>query len=602
MKHLLLLTSLLIAYNTVHGITHVVTNTNDSGPGSLRQAIIDLNADALPPFSIVFSIGTGVQTIQPITDLPFITQSNALIDGTSQPGWGINNPQIILDGSVPPSPGIATGIITLLGTTGSTIQGLVTNNANKFNQFGILITDDVPISADNNAVYGCFIGVDQTGTIAQPNRNGLRVNAFTPSSSNNNIIGGTLPGQRNIISGNANGGIQLLKNTNFTVIQNNYIGTDLTGTVAVPNNGFGIASFGSLTPLPNEQNVGTIIGGTSLNQRNIISGNPIGIVLWFNSIDTVIQGNYIGVDVSGAVALPNLFGIYCFGTDAPSNAPVDNTLFGGSAPGQANIISCNTAMGMFLQNNITNSTIQGNYIGTNPSMGNLGNGSSGIVIQGNINQPCTNNLTGGLSTGQGNIIINNGFVFSPSVGILIGGSVTSPDIINPILGNSIYNNGSSGIELFNLGNNEQAIPTINSAEINNLNQTTISVTAPATPPGTQFRIEFFYNMVNRSPITEGQRFIGFIEPVASGATVTASFLVSSPFVTSPIFISATATNLNNASGAPGDTSPFTGNFAATATMTVNPFIDLLIAKYCMIPPVTSFGFIPPVPVVPVITP
>lgn len=584
MKQLYLIFFNIFFIYSINGAIFTVTTVADTGVGSLRNAINSVNVDPDPTHVINFSIGSGVQTIQPLTQFPLITASNTLVDGTTQLGWSIGNPVIVINGSLLPVPGVATGILTLSAVSNCTIQGLVINGGNNSNQqFGILITDNVPTGANNNAVYGCFIGTDVTGTIAVPNHNGIRINAFTPDSSNNNMIGGPLIGQRNLISGNANGGLQLLKNVNNTVIQGNFIGTDKTGTVSLPNLGFGFASFGSLTPLPNEQNIGTIIGGSAPGEGNLISGNvnagnSVGIVLWFNSIDTVIQGNLIGVDVTGTVALPNDLGIFCFGTTAPSNAPVDNTLIGGPNTGEGNIISGNNFQGIFLQNNIINSIIQGNDIGTdiNGTL-NLGNGSTGILIQGGLNQPCTNNLIGGTGPGERNIIANNGNATPPDYGVIVDGDPTTPDILNPILGNSIYANNNNGIELQNGGNDLQSPPTILSAEIFvPTNSITISAVAPTTPLGANFRLEFFVNNVDRSPITEGRRFIGAIASVPAGTAVMPTFVVPIPSIIPGSWVSSTATNLNNTGNTPGDTSEFSPNieieqmiFSVVLTVTPN---------------------------------
>jgi len=78
--------------------TLLVTNTADSGTGSLRQAIIDSNAATSGANTIDFNIsGQGAQTIAPRSALPAITQS-VLIDGFSQPGYG-GTPLIELSGS-----------------------------------------------------------------------------------------------------------------------------------------------------------------------------------------------------------------------------------------------------------------------------------------------------------------------------------------------------------------------------------------------------------------------------------------------------------------------------------------------------------------------
>ena len=73
-------------------VTLVVTNPNDSGAGSLRQAILDSNASVGVPDTIAFNIpGTGVRTITPLTGFPTITDP-VIIDGTTQPGWVLGSP------------------------------------------------------------------------------------------------------------------------------------------------------------------------------------------------------------------------------------------------------------------------------------------------------------------------------------------------------------------------------------------------------------------------------------------------------------------------------------------------------------------------------
>lgn len=582
----------MFASEIIYPATQTVTNTNDSGAGSLRQAILDSNADGTPPRLINFAIGSGVQTITPLTALPTIT-ATVTLDATTQPGWAINNPVIVISGA---SLGSGSDGLFINGTDNCVIQGFVINGG--FHR-GILIADAFPVGSNNNAVYGCFLGTDQTGTVAVPNIDGMRINAFsnvTPDFSDNNIIGGTGAGQRNVISGNSNAGIELIKNVNNTIIQNNYIGTDKTGTVALPNHGFGIGIFGSETPLPVEHCVGTIIGGTNSNERNVISGNvsgdpsspSIGIVLQLNCTDTIIQGNYIGVDVTGVNPLPNDVGILMVGAytgDPTSNAPIDGTIIGGTGSGAANIISSNNEDAIVLQNDVINSTIQNNFIGTDATATlNLGNGFSGVLIDGQAGSPCTNNLIGGTGAGEGNVIVFNGFASSSdSFGVLLNGDPTTPDILNPILGNSIYDNANSGIRLMNNGNDQQMLPVILSGQlIEPASVIMVTAMAPAVPVSSDFRLEFFVNSANRNPITEGQTFIGALSPVPSGTMAIGTF--AAPFsIVSGEWISATATNLNNAGGTPGDTSEFTGNTQLQTVVIIteaSAISQAIINKYC----------------------
>ncbi len=183
-----------------YGITFPVTNTNDSGAGSLRQAILDANANAGPDV-IAFNIpGSGVHTIAPLTGLPTITDS-VVIDGYTQPGAspntdpnGFNGTLLIeLDGE---NAGPSSGLHVVAGN--STVRGLVVNRfilsgANDPEGNGIFLE-----SLGGNHIEGNFFGTDPSGTLARPNTNaGIFVR------SPNNTIGGASPGARNVFSGNA---------------------------------------------------------------------------------------------------------------------------------------------------------------------------------------------------------------------------------------------------------------------------------------------------------------------------------------------------------------------------------------------------------------
>jgi parallel beta-helix repeat protein len=169
---------------------YVVTNTADSGPGSLRQAI--LNADAASGVQTIdFAIpGSGVHTITPLSALPTIT-APVTLDGTSQPGFAVGQPVIELNGGLA---GSATrGLDIAAG--GSTVRGLVIN---RFGESGIYLE-----SGNGNTIQGNYIGTDPTGTVAEGNGTGavLSVNdAITIEESSNNTIGGTTVGARNIIT------------------------------------------------------------------------------------------------------------------------------------------------------------------------------------------------------------------------------------------------------------------------------------------------------------------------------------------------------------------------------------------------------------------
>ena len=111
-----------------------VTTTADSGPGSLRQAILDSNSDPGQTNTISFAIpGAGVQTVEPLTPLPLITGS-VVIDGTTQPGFA-GTPLIAV--SAAPAGGPAG--LTLAGS-GVTVRGLVVD------EFAFVATSDLVLA------------------------------------------------------------------------------------------------------------------------------------------------------------------------------------------------------------------------------------------------------------------------------------------------------------------------------------------------------------------------------------------------------------------------------------------------------------------------
>ncbi|MFI5333380.1 MAG: beta strand repeat-containing protein [Candidatus Babeliales bacterium] len=541
-----------------------VTNTNDSGAGSLRQAILDTNSASDTPRIINFSIGSGVKVIQPLSALPSITSSNVIIDATTQPGWSLDNPMIVLDGSLL-TPFSVDGL-TLSGVNNCVISGLVINNG--FNN-GILITD-AGIGTNLNAVIRCFIGIDYTGTIAKPNFNGITINGSTNFSNQTNTIGGLTSDLGNLISGNNNSGIVLLTNTSGTSIQNNFIGTDINGTSAVPNLNGGISITGSLIPLAAEQcSDNTILS-------NLISGNSVGgILLFSNANTTFIQTNLIGVDVSGIIALPNDAGIVTQGQVPPDPTNPFNGGISETFVQLSNVISGNNLHGIVIGANTTFSTITNNFIGTDlTGTVALGNGGHGILIQGINNAPSTRNSIGSLnvSPSGANIIAFNGTAVSPAYGILMAGDPVTPDTLNASVQNTIFNNVLSGIGLSNNSDNSQTIPTIVNALLNaNGDAITISATAPSIPSDGTFNIDLFINNVDHSPLTEGKIYVGTLFLVPAGTTLVGQFPLTST-VGSDLWVSATTSNLNNFD-APGDTSPFTSNFQmATLPNNLPPFV------------------------------
>jgi predicted outer membrane repeat protein len=246
----------------------LVTNTLDSGAGSLRQAILD--ADGTPgPDLIQFTIGTGAQTIDLASPLPAITQS-MVIDGTSQPGYS-GVPLIELNGAA-----AGPNANGLLITTGSCmVLGLVIN---RFSQSGIELLD-----GGGTVLEGNYLGTDVTGTRPLGNGTGLLI------SSSNNTIGGTAAGDGNVIAGNQGDGV-VISNGTANVLQDNFIGTDPSGTVKLGNGNNGIYLLNAS---------GNTIGGTADGVGNIIANNGNDGVLVDGGTGNAIQRNAIYGHSSG---------------------------------------------------------------------------------------------------------------------------------------------------------------------------------------------------------------------------------------------------------------------------------------------------------------
>src|ERR1041385_560419 len=290
--------------------TFAVTNSNDSGAGSLRQAILDANNNAGLD-SIVFNIsGTNVHTISLATPLPPIGDP-VVIDGTTQAGFVANNkPVIEINGM---SAGAQAGL--RLSAGGTTVRGLAINRCGTY---GIEISGP----PGTNIIQGNFIGTDPGGTATRPNSfSGIHV-----LGSSGNIIGGTNFGDKNLISANNLSGI-LLDGAINTVVLGNYIGTGIAGGGRLPNGNYGIVATSG---------AGNTIGGTAAGAGNLISGNTdSGIYLSGASVSgTIIQGNFIGTDATGTFSISNGgYGVSMVG--AVSN------IVGGTDPGAGNLISGN---------------------------------------------------------------------------------------------------------------------------------------------------------------------------------------------------------------------------------------------------------------------
>lgn len=510
----ILITSVFTASLCAVPATFIVSSLADSGAGSLRAAITASNANnpgvgpcapcngpSTPNHNIINFTVAG--TITPATTLPTITQP-VLIDGYSAPGASANtNPlnmpnnaiitvQINGPGPVfnPAAP--LNGLRLGTGSSGSTIQGLsITNFAAVTAVTGLNVFTSglgIRIDSNNNSILGCFLGADLLDASA-PNFNAVRIlgtgnfigngtnfgrnlisgqflqnGAVRDNGTNTTIQGNTVGLNRagtaalmldavrgvlcqgtsgskvigNVISGHSamNVGIRVEPNV---LIQGNFIGTDITGSVDVQPNGIGVWVYNDFfNGVPNNTTI----------TSNVISGNTYGIHIGENNFQalpataTTITGNFIGTDHTGSFAVPNkLDGIWVkFG---------QATFIGGntiSGNGRHGIRLCKSQM----------SNIKSNWIGTNAAGANLGNGAgnslannggSGIYIGGpGVGVMAFGDIIGGAKLFSSlffPMAENNIIRFNVGNGIETNGYV----LYETIDGNTISNNGQNGILL-----------------------------------------------------------------------------------------------------------------------------------------------------------
>jgi trimeric autotransporter adhesin len=321
----------------------------------------------------------------------------------------------------------------LFGGTGANQGNIVSGNTRGVTFEGSMAT--------NNRVQGNLIGTDATGSLNRGNR----FNVQLLGGASNNVIGGATAAARNIISGgkdaegNDGTGISIAgQGTTANRIIGNYIGTDITGTLSIPNLRAGVLiTFG-----PSENS----IGGTAPGEGNLISGNgSYGVYLQGSATASVssnsIQGNLIGTNAAGNAALANKRGIMMI------EGVITQNLIGGTTAAARNIISGNSEGGITIAHG-TENKIQGNYIGTNLA------GTAAIANPEGISIGGSKNLIGGDLAGAGNLISGN-----TSAGIILSGSAATN---NQVLGNLIGTNtaGTAAIA------NGAGISITNSARFN----------------------------------------------------------------------------------------------------------------------------------------
>lgn len=283
-RFLILAAMIALCFPAAAAGTFTVTNVNDSGPGSLRAAIIAANGAG--GGTIVFAIGSGVQTIRPESAFPAV--QSATIDGRTQPGYS-GKPLIEIDGS-----NTLSGSVFILRD--SAAHGLVVNRA-----------PNLAFFIENSRVDGCYVGVDPTGMVARPNERGVMGrgvvtnSVISANSSSNVFIDAGSQVTNNIVGLTANGATAFATYINIAVGNADQY-DDSTSPVEIRNNVVGGGAYGI-----DVRNDGTVI------EENVIgvnrSGKPVpsgtGIFV-YDAVDTRISENTIafhkdsGVTVGGA--------------------------------------------------------------------------------------------------------------------------------------------------------------------------------------------------------------------------------------------------------------------------------------------------------------
>lgn len=479
-----------------------------SGLCTLSAAIQEANALAGGPFTIRFDLTDSINSIIPTQ--PLVVTTPITIDASTNNGASCpthDNPYTLnvqLGGLLL---GAGQHIMTLAdGSDGSTIRGLA---------FVGSPSDGLRVSSDDNLVECSLFGVQVNGNEFRNEDDGIHV------TGDNNIVGNPLAGiaRGNFFSGNDGAGVQLSGSASNTHIIGNHVGATLDGT-GVITNGYGIDVIDGSTNTTIEANV--VIGSrfdgiraldgshdlvvidgligfdpyvftvsgngrygihvhesdNALLQDNRIVDSGNHAVRFLGAAGGTVQGNFLGGVPAGGTGLGN-------NGSGVAVTQSDGVVIGSDA---ANVIVDNNGSGIFLDVNVTNTTIAGNLIGTMDGVTGQGNTFDGVHID---------------DTTYNTRVEGNTIAFNGRNGVRVDDSA----IGNDILANSIYSNGSIGIDLHedgatandgdlntssipdkdDGGNGRQNYPVIHSADSGTITFSLLST------PNRRFLIQFFTN-------------------------------------------------------------------------------------------------------------
>ena len=399
------------------------------------------------------------------------------------------------------------------GAQANTVGGRTAGERNIISGNGFVGVGIWDSGTDNNIVIGNYIGTDASGTAAVGN---ATEGVCLGDGPEYNTVGGTTPAERNIISGNGHDGVGI-GGAHSNLIAGNYIGTDVSGMVALGNTERGIGINEAGRQLATTQNI---------VEHNLISGNGTdGIDIYgANTTTNTLRGNLIGTNAAGTSALGNGSQGVWMGGGAHHNT------IGGSTAQDGNIISGNGMSGLALMGDgIAYNVIAHNYIGSD---------ATGTL-------PIPNTYAGvALFSGAHNNVVGPGntIAFNGHEGVWVGTWQGSPAISNTITCNSIFSNTLEGISLAEGGNQELFPPILTDVSTNTVRGT--------APPGST--VEIFSDAAD-----EGRYFHGAVVVDAAG-----NFSYSQASAFTGANVTATATD------AQGNTSEFSAPY--------HPLVDVQV--------------------------
>jgi CSLREA domain-containing protein len=320
-------------------------------PGAQSADVIGFDPKVFPP--------AQPATITLSETLPSLTSGNDAIDGAGAgpiidgAGKGFNCLIIESAGNTIRGLQIQRCLNTLVlreTASGNVIGGPKESDRNVISDSSVAIE----IDGTANVVQGNYLGTDATGTASHPN---AMEGIWIAPGGRDNVIGGSKPGEGNVISGNALYGLNIGgSNATGNVVKGNYIGVDASGQKALKNRYGVVLSNGAQS---------NTIGGTESGDANVISGNQSGGILIrsADTADNVIIGNFIGTDRTGEMDLGNGNGIWLL-------EGAHGHVIGGTETGQGNVIAFSGIIGVLVQGAGTDgNTIRGNSIRSNARQG-----------------------------------------------------------------------------------------------------------------------------------------------------------------------------------------------------------------------------------------